>query len=115
MFSPISGKLLGKFVVDAALPWELDKAIIDPTGIHKPRRVPPNGLEETRDGQAIMYRATIRFDEKGIEQPIPAKFGVVWKCPGPDMGNAVVIVNYRKKNEQKWNKLSYSLKESPIR
>ena len=44
-----------------------------------------------------------------------SKFGVVWFCPGPMLGPAQIRVQYRFQRTEKWETLTYSLKESPIR
>ena len=52
---------------------------------------------------------------KGEEIQNPAKIEVMWMCPPPDFGPAVVTVNFRLRNEETWHKLQHSLRESHIR
>jgi hypothetical protein len=40
---------------------------------------------------------------------------MVWFCPGPNSGPAVIHVNFRRRNSLTWEKLTYSIKESTTR
>ena len=114
MFSPQSGQVIGRFLPDAPLPYEPHKATYD-ARLQRMRRQVPTGLTRTRDESACLYRAELLQDKYGEDLPLPGSVSVVWKCPGPDQGHALVVANVRRKNEQKWLKLTWSLKESLIR
>ena len=120
MFVEDSGKRIGTFLVSFPLPWEMDRAKIDILGIRKPERVGddiPEGLIEVDEEQALMYRNKEQvIDDDGVViEEAMSKFGCVWFCPGPDMGEALVKMNFRFQKSDTWYTLSYSLKESPIR
>ena len=120
IFSEEAGLRIGTFKLDAPLPWEMDKAIIDPTGIRKPKRNLPDDIICAIDGQAILYQKEPvyqtnpeNFEEEEII--IPANFGAIWMCPGPDLGPAIIKVNYKINkgaHRDKWYTLTYSLQES---
>ena len=121
-FSPSSGQIMGKFVLDAPLPW--DKGVLEDAArrasnaslksLPARTRDIPLGLTTTRDDQACVYTAA-EITDNGKETPLPGAFSILWRCPDPDLGDAVVTVNLKRKNERKWSKLTYSLKESSMR
>ena len=123
IFSEEAGLRVGTFKLEAPLPWEMEKAIIDPTGLRKPKRPLPNDIICAIDGQAILYQKEPiyqtnpeTFEEE--EVIVPANFGAIWTCPGPDLGPAIIKVNYKVNkgaHRDKWYTLTYSLKESPQR
>ena len=115
MFSLLSGNLAGRFMLEEPLPWEMHRAIIDPLGTRKPRRIKPLGLFQARNDLSCFYRAVAVYDENSNEMVMPSGFSVVWKCPGPELGPVVVVANIRRKNERKWTQLTASLKESKTR
>ncbi len=67
IFSDTSKLKLGQFKIEYPLPWEMDGVKIDPLGYKTPKRVVPEGLNASRDGQSCMYHEDIHFDEKGEE------------------------------------------------
>ena len=86
-FDAISGQRVGSFSVHTPLPWEMDRAIIDPLGYNPPRRHHvPEGVCEQARGEAVRYRETIRHDEEGEALPGPPYLQIVWQCPGPELG-----------------------------
>ena len=120
MFVEDSGKRLGTFLVSFPLPWEMDRAKVDILGIRKPERVGediPEGVFAVDEDQALMYhnKEQIVDDDGVVIQEAMSKFGCVWFCPGPDMGEAMVKMNFKFQKSDTWYTLTYSLKESPIR
>ncbi len=89
--------------------------IIDKAGLRPARRVPPAELTVESDGQACLYNEIRRYDEAGEDLPPRPSVDVLWMCPSPDMGAAVIVVNFRFRFQQKWLRLIYSLKESALR
>jgi len=106
---------LGQFKVDVPLPWELHKAILHPGGIKPPSRMVPPTLAESNDKQSLIFEEKVRKDENGDDAPICRKFESVWLCPGPELGEALIIVNYRLRDQKEWLRLTHSLKESATR
>ena len=95
-FDAVSGQRVGSFSVHTPLPWEMDQAVVDPLGYKPPRRHHvPEGVCEQARGEAIRYRETLRYDddEEGGEAqalPGPPYLQIVWQCPGPELGNAML-------------------------
>ena len=128
-----SGDLVGKFILDV-VPFPVSG---DEGGRQRGRqkRDIPTGLSLSRLGQACSYTTTAAMILKGLEDEkdkdkkkekeeeeeeeeeifLKGAFSVVWICPGPDLGDVVVVANIRRRNESKWTKLSYSLRESSKR
>ena len=115
IFLPTDGQRIGRFKLDEPLPWEMDKAIIDPIGFKKPYRIPPTGLSEMANNQAVYYVQQSMLDDDGNNVPAPVNLGVYWMCPGPDLGPAQVRASFKLAGSEKWHTLTYSLKESPMR
>lgn len=73
-------------------------------------------FSEAASNKACKYREVRGKNGQGEEAKAPpSKVEVMWVCPGPDQGNAVVTVNFRLRGEKSWNKLQHSLRESPLR
>lgn len=55
--------------------------------------------------------------EAGNDEPVveTTNFTVVWMCPAPNLGPAMVVLNMKRKHSDEWIRLNYSLKESVIR
>jgi len=115
IFLPTDGQRIGRFKLDEPLPWEMDKAIIDPIGFKKPYRIPPIGLSEMANNQAVYYVQQSMLDEEGNNIPAPVNLGVYWMCPGPDLGPAQVRASFKLAGSERWHTLTYSLKESAMR
>jgi hypothetical protein len=121
MFSQQSGLRAGLFELDHALPWELPEGVIyDATLFRKPRREVPLGLVTSLDGQAVTYEESLRLAGGEHKEDITSTvLRLMWSCPGPDLGVVSITVNFKFRGASsaadKWQQLSYSLKESPIR
>ena len=117
IFSATGGRRIGCFARDQPVPWEKEHVIVDPSGFKKPRRRVPEGLLEFAGGQAVgMFQRFLPCaDPLAAKKPIPIEFGVVWSCPGPEMGDAVVRASYKVQNDDTWRALTYSLRESAMR
>jgi hypothetical protein len=113
-FSALSGVRLGTFKIEGPIPWD-PNTIIDPLGIRAPKRVPPSELSDVGGGQAVVFSEIRKYDKNGEDLPQPPSFEVLWLCPGPDMGNAIITVNFKRRFQTKWERLTYSLKESATR
>jgi len=70
----------------------------------------------TAGGKAFMYKEHRRYHNKeGEEVTAPPAVEVMWQCPDPKSGPALVSVNFKLRGDTSWRKLRYSLKESAIR
>jgi hypothetical protein len=113
-FSKNSGKRLGTFKISDPIPW--GEVFVDPLNLKPPYRIVPPGLTECCNGEAFSYKEVRKFNKTtGEEIPNGKGIEVLWTAPPPEMGNAVVNVNIRFRNEKGWKRMTYSLKESPVR
>ena len=111
-----SGLRLGRFDLNAPLPWEMDEAIIDPLGYKPPRRHSvPEGVEEQANGESFVYREKIEHDEEGEALPGQSLIQLLWECPEPEFGSAQIVANVRLRYETTWFQLTYTLEESATR
>jgi len=69
----------------------------------------------TAGGKAFMYKEHRRYNKEGEEVTAPPAVEVMWQCPDPKSGPALVSVNFKLRGDTSWRKLRYSLKESAIR
>lgn len=73
-------------------------------------------MKETCQSKAFQYKEIRQFNRfTGEEILSSTAVEMLWHCPPPNLGPVVVTVNIRLRNEKFWRKLTYSLKESPIR
>lgn len=73
-------------------------------------------MKETCHSKAFQYKEIRNFNRfTGEEILSSTAVEMLWNCPPPNLGPVVVTVNLRLRNEKVWKKLTYSLKESPIR
>jgi hypothetical protein len=73
-------------------------------------------VKETCHSKAFQYKEIRNFNRfTGEEILSSTAVEMLWNCPPPNLGPVVVTVNLRLRNEKVWKKLTYSLKESPIR
>lgn len=113
-FSAQSGTRVGNFRASAPIPWR--PFITDPLQLRPPHRIPPRTVKETCGGKAFQYKEIREFNRLTGEEVLPSTaVEMLWTSPPPNMGPVVVTVNVRLRNEKFWRKLTYSLKESPIR
>ncbi len=113
-FSANSGRRVGTFKAADPIPWR--EQIVDPLNLRPAyRRVPP-GLADTCNGTAFKYKEVIKVD-KATNEEIPNREGIemLWTTPEPELGPVTVHVNFRFRNDKIWKKMTYSMKESPIR
>jgi hypothetical protein len=105
---------VGSFRAAGPIPWR--PFITDPLHIRPPHRIPPKTVKETCEGKAFQYKEKREFNRITGEEVIPSvAVEMLWTSPPPNMGPVVVTVNLRLRSEKQWRKLTYSLKESPIR
>ena len=113
-FSIQSGARVGTFRASGPIPWR--PFITDPLNIRPPRRVPPKTVKETCEGKAFQYKEIREFNRiTGEEVLNSTAVEMLWTSPPPNLGPVVVTVNLRLRSEKHWRKLTYSLRESPIR
>jgi hypothetical protein len=113
-YSEKSGARVGTFHASSPIPWR--PFITDPLNIRPPYRHPPKTVKETCQSKAFQYKEIKNFNRfTGEEILSSTAVEMLWNCPPPNLGPVVVTVNLRLRNEKFWRKLSYSLKESPIR
>ena len=113
-FTEKSGARVGTFQASAPIPWR--PFITDPLNIRPPYRHPPKTVKETCHSKAFQYKEIRNFNRfTGEEILSSTAVEMLWNCPPPNLGPVVVTVNLRLRNEKVWKKLTYSLKESPIR
>ena len=116
MFSPSSGKRLGYFRPEGVIPWRPEEEIpIKQFGSKLAKRIVPRGFANSRDENALIYDEAIRLEVELKSSILSTNLEVMWCCPDPEQGPAVVTVNVRLRDSNKWQQLSYSLKESAIR
>lgn len=114
-FPENSGQKIGQFKVNVPLPWEMHTAIVHPLGLKPPLRVVPEVLSESSDGQSLIFKEV--STGAGLKDvPFVPKFEAVWLSPTePEIGEAIIVVTYRVREQHEWLRLTHSLKESVIR
>ena len=113
-FTEKSGTRVGHFQASAPIPWR--DFITDPLNIKPPYRIAPKSVKETCHSKAFQYKEIRQFNRfTGEEILSSTAVEMLWYCPAPNLGPVVVTVNVRLRGEKFWRKLTYSLKESPIR
>jgi hypothetical protein len=114
--SPNSGKRLGYFSPEGVIPWRPEEEIpAKQFGSKKPKRVVPRGYASSKDEAVLIYDESIRLAVEMKSAIVSTNLEVMWCCPEPEMGPAVVTANVRLRDSTKWQQMSYSLKESAIR
>jgi hypothetical protein len=122
MFSPQSGQRVGRFNPEGVIPWRPEEEI--PSGhfhkSHTPKRAVPRGIvvqskaaDQTQT--SLEYRESLRYEFEDVQSFKSTAFEVMWCCPQPELGDAVVSLNCQLRSTGRWVQLSYSLKESAIR
>ena len=98
------------------------------------RKVPPGIVLSKAHGSSLEYRESLRYELEAMQQHHHPQqqqqqqqqsmmtmtmkstaFEVMWCCPEPELGDAVVSLNCQLRSTGRWVKLSYLLKESAIR
>jgi hypothetical protein len=116
MYSPNSGHRLGFFKPEGVIPWRPEEEIpAKQFGSKKPTRVVPRGYMNSKEESALTYDESIRLEVEIKANIVSTNLEVMWCCPEPEQGPAVVTVNVRLRDTTKWQQMSYSLKESAIR
>jgi hypothetical protein len=69
----------------------------------------------SKEESALTYDESIRLEVEIKANIVSTNLEVMWCCPEPEQGPAVVTVNVRLRDSTKWQQMSYSLKESAIR
>lgn len=116
MFSPKSGQRLGYFHPEGVIPWRPEEEI--PAlkfGSKKPTRKVPRGYLNSKDEASVIYDESVRLEVESRQSILSTNLEIMWCCPEPEMGAAVILVNVRLRDSTKWQQMSYSLKESAIR
>ena len=121
VFSPSSGERIGSFAPDGLIPWHPEELIPSPpklnSGKKYPSRVVPLGFVFSKDEHVLQYNEALCYEVNpdDMDSLTFTVLEVMWNCPDPDFGSAVVTANVRIRGEDKWQQLSYSLRESAIR
>jgi hypothetical protein len=119
-FSKLSGARVGKFHIDAVMPWmgvPTEGLVFDPAlNMYKRGSQPGVKLDPTQ--QALSYRNPELLAQDGsLKVDFASNYlDVVWECPHAfELGAVVVNVNLKLRGSNRWQALKYSLRESPIR
>ena len=142
MFSPQSGQRVGRFHPEGVIPWRPEEEISSGGYYHSnnssssnksrtsnKRKVPPGIVLSKAHESSLEYRESLRYELEAMHQQQHQQqqqsmmtmtmkstaFEVMWCCPEPELGDAVVSLNCQLRSTGRWVKLSYSLKESAIR
>lgn len=116
MYSPNSGRRLGYFRPEGVIPWRPEEEIpARQFGSKKPTRNVPRGFVNSKDESALTYDEAVRLEVEMRSTIVSTNLEVMWCCPEPEQGPAVVTVNLRLRDSAKWQQMTYSLKESAIR
>ena len=120
MFSPQSGERVGNFSLEARIPWRQDEFLIeDEVDVKKKnvilKRHVPVGLKAGIEDRTLTYTESVRFEHEDKASITTTAFETVWQCPGPDLGNVIIVCNFRVRNSDRWQQLRYSMRESPVR
>lgn len=116
MFSPKSGQRIGYFHPEGVIPWRPEEELPSlKFGSKKPTRKVPRGYLNSKDDASVTYDESIRLEVESKSSIMSTNLEIMWVCPQPDQGAAVVAVNVRLRDSLKWQQMSYSLKESAIR
>ena len=114
LYGTQSGDRVGTFKAADPIPWR--EYFTDPLNLKPPYRMPPKTVTETCERKAFVYKEHRKFDKVTGEEIFDSvAVEMLWTCPPPNMGPVVVNVNFRLRSENFRRKLTYSLKESPIR
>lgn len=98
------------------IPWRPEEEIPAPKfGTRKPTRKVPRGFTNSRDEFSVIYDESIRFETEIKSTIVSTNLECMWCCPEPNQGSAVVSVNFRLRDSDKWTRLTYSMRESAIR
>ena len=109
-----SGDRAGTFKASDPIPWR--EFYTDPLNIKPPCRMAPKTITETCQRKAFVYNEHRKYDQQTGEEIFDSvAVEMLWQCPPPNMGAVVVTVNFRLRTENFRRKLTYSLRESPIR
>jgi len=73
------------------------------------------GYTNSKDEASLIYDEAIRLETEIKSTIVSTNLECMWMCPEPEMGNAVVCVNLRLRDSDKWHRLTYSMRESAIR
>ena len=73
------------------------------------------GYTNSKDEASLIYDEAIRLETEIKSTIVSTNLECMWMCPEPQMGNAVVCVNLRLRDSDKWHRLTYSMRESAIR
>jgi hypothetical protein len=115
-YSPASGQRVGRFSPEGVIPWRPEEEIPpEKFSRRKPRRHVPVGYVNSKDDASLIYDESLRYERELKTSIVSTCLEVLWNCPEPDLGPAVVAVNVKLRGFNKWQQMSYSLKESAIR
>ena len=114
-FSPVSGERIGVFRPEGVIPWRPEEEIPSQGGKKHPTRSVPKGFLNSKDEHTLVYDEEQRFATEDKATMTFTILELMWCCPGPDMGPAVVTANVRLRGQTMWQQMSYSLRESAIR
>lgn len=136
IFSASAGQRLGKFDLDAPVPWLPMLKTVDGKGRVKYSRETLKGFVYSKNEQCVTYREsslkksheskhmandpyTLKAKEEGVAHPEDEdkkKFDIVWSCPVEEnLGVIVIVLNIKVRNSNEWLQLRYSVKESAIK
>lgn len=145
IFLSTAGQRLGKFELDAPVPWLPMKKNVDAKGRIKYSRDIPLGMSQSKDGRSAIFRESkakipykhSRENEHQLgyntankspgdnhheandgedELDYLKKLDIVWNCPQEEnMGVVIVVANVKLKDSNEWLQLRYSVKESAVR
>jgi WD40 repeat protein len=132
-FSLNAGQRLGRFDLNAPIPWLSMKKSVDAKGRITYSRESIQGVIQSKDEQCVIFHDRLvqrPFHNAGIaskqlgegennivEEYDPfKKLDIVWTCPkNESMGAIVIVLNCKLKGSGEWLQLRYSVKESAIR